>query len=251
MSSQNIHFVTFGDSQKFQKCLNVITQEATSSKLFDYVHSYNETNLNKDFLNKHLSFMKRSRGFGYWLWKPQIILQTFDKMNNGDILIYADSGCQINKEGKQRLQEYIELVNNSNYDNLSFELTYDLTNNSTCCSHLEKTWTKGDLLNFFPINKQSPQLMATAFIIKKSEFSINLVKEWLSLCEQNNYHLINDSPSSIPNEPGFIEHRHDQSLWSVLRKHKGTHIIHLDETWYPNKWDQNIDKPIHARRRRL
>jgi hypothetical protein len=249
MSSQSIYFVTFGDSQKYQKSLDFITQEAIDSQLFTNVFSYNENNLNQDFLNKNLFFMKNSRGFGYWIYKPQVILQSFEKINNGDILLYADAGCQINKEGKQCLLKYIELVNNSKFDNLSFELTY--INDNKTNSHLEKTWTKGDLLNMFPIDKNSPQLVGGVFLIKKSEFTINLVKEWLSLCEQNNYHLINDSPSSIPNEPGFIEHRHDQSLWSVLRKHRGTHIIKLDETWYPNNWNQNKDKPIHAIRRRL
>ncbi len=250
MNKQQIHFVTFGDSTKFQKSVNLITQEALDSNFFDQVHPYTEINLNQDFLNKHLHFMKYSRGFGYWIWKPQVILQTLEKINDGDIILYADSGCKINKEGKQRLQEYIDLVNKSPFDNLSFELTYNEPNN-TQSSHLEKTWTKGDLLNLFPIDKNSPQLMGTVFLIKKTDFIINLVKQWLSLCEQNNYHLITDSRSFSPNEHGFIEHRHDQSLWSVLRKYKGTHIIKLDETWFPDKWEENLDKPIHAIRRRL
>ena len=31
-----------------------------------------------------------------------------------------------------------------------------------------------------------------------------------------NYHLIDDSPSIISNDPSFIEHRHDQSIFSIF-----------------------------------
>lgn len=249
MSTQNIHFTTFGDSQRFKKSVFNITQEAKDSQFFTHIHAYDETNLDQDFLNNHLSFMNSTRGFGYWIWKSQVILQTFEKMNNNDILLYADAGCKINKEGKQRFQEYIDLLNGSPFDNLSFELSYDLSNSKTPNSYPEKMYTKGDLLNLFSIDKNSPQLGATSFFIKKTEFTTKLVQEWLSLSIQNNYHLIDDTPSSIQNEPEFKQHRHDQSLWSILRKYRGTTIVHLDETWYHPNWNNNLNKPIHAIRR--
>jgi hypothetical protein len=44
------------------------------------------------------------------------------------------------------------------------------------------------------------------------------MKEWLELC--CNYHNITDSPSILQNSPEYCEHRHDQSLLSiVLYKH--------------------------------
>jgi hypothetical protein len=36
-----------------------------------------------------------------------------------------------------------------------------------------------------------------------------------------NYHLITDHHSVLPNADGFIEHRHDQSLFSLLMKKHG------------------------------
>jgi hypothetical protein len=35
------------------------------------------------------------RGAGYWTWKPEVIRMTFEKMNYGDELLYADNGCEI------------------------------------------------------------------------------------------------------------------------------------------------------------
>lgn len=43
-----------------------------------------------------------------------------------------------------------------------------------------------------------------------------MVNEWYELgCD---YHNIDDSPSILKNIDGFIEHRHDQSIFSLLTK---------------------------------
>jgi hypothetical protein len=49
-----------------------------------------------------------------------------------------------------------------------------------------------------------------------------------------------------PNEPSFVEHRNDQSIFSLMRKLAGTLIL-PDETWFKD-WDAGADYPIHARR---
>ena len=43
-----------------------------------------------------------------------------------------------------------------------------------------------------------------------------LVNEWYNIC--CNYHMIDDTPSIELNLPGNIEHRHDQSVFSLLTK---------------------------------
>jgi len=43
-----------------------------------------------------------------------------------------------------------------------------------------------------------------------------LVNRWYEFC--CDYHLIDDSPSVVPNLPEFIEHRHDQAVFSLLTK---------------------------------
>jgi hypothetical protein len=64
------------------------------------------------------------------------------------------------------------------------------------------------------------------------------------------YQNINDVKSIKENDKDFIEHRHDQSCFSVVRKHKGTTILDIDETYYLN-FNEHMDKPIHAIRRRF
>ena len=240
-------FVTFGDSIKYKNAVNMIINEAKNMNIFDKIISYDETKLDKEFIEKNKKFItENSRGYGYWIWKPQIIKQTLEHMNEGDTLLYADAGCRLNIQGKKRLLEYKEKTESSEYKNLSFPLIYYFNGSKT--SHLEKTWTKGDVYNMFDIlDKEESQLMATSFLICKCNKTVDMVNKWLEIAEK--YNTIDDSQSKICNCDGFIEHRHDQSIWSVLRKYYGTEILNSDETYHLN-FIENLDKPIHAIRRR-
>lgn len=91
--------------------------------------------------------------------------------------------------------------------------------------------------------KNTGQLMATIFIIRKCEYTVNLVNLWYSTC--CNYHLIDDSPSELPNDCAFVHHRHDQIIWSILRKHYGT-LVASDETYF-NNWEDGANFPILAK----
>ena len=55
------------------------------------------------------------RGFGYWIWKPQILLQCLQQMEYGDILLYTDAGCHINEVGKNMFLAYIKEVKKSSF----------------------------------------------------------------------------------------------------------------------------------------
>ena len=157
-------------------------------------------------------------------------------MNSNDILVYCDSGCEINQKGKNRLQEYFKIVSNSPYGILSFQMS----------QHREYEWTKMDIFKKMAIDIDSStfnsgQLIGGIIIIKKCEHSLKVFKEILEISE--NYNLINDSQSNLKNHPDFIENRHDQSISSIIRKKRGTEIIE-DETVYMN----NDTIPIYAKR---
>ena len=169
-------------------------------------------------------------------------MQTLAKLQDGDILWYLDCGCHIHPGGKQRFDEYNAMLNASDSDNLGFHLAI----------HLEKTWTKGDLLAQYPtVDKETGQMISGIFGLKKSETSTKLVQEWarIMLADPRNN---DDSPSRVQNDASFCEHRHDQSSWSLIRKLRGCVNI-VDETWpgdngetWQHEWIAT--KPFHARR---
>lgn len=189
-------------------------------------------------MKDHGEFIKsHSRGHGYWLWKPYLILKTLREMKDGDVLVYADAGCVLNPSGRQRLHDYVDMARNSSTGILCFELR----------DQLERQWTKGDVFERAKYTGyDTRQICATASVWYNCHQSRELAEGWLLACADENYHFLDDSPSRTPNQPGFIEHRHDQSIFSILMKQAGSAFL-ADETYYLD-WQNHIDKPIHARR---
>jgi hypothetical protein len=159
-------------------------------------------------------------------------------MNENDIVMYADAGCTININGKKRLYEYFDMVEHSIHGMLSFQMP-----------HIEQKWTKMDIFKHLDAYEyqETKQLHATVFIIRKCEHSVDMVNKWYETC--THYDLINDSPSHSKNHPDFSENRHDQSVWSIIRKKYGTVIIENDETYFVN-WNEGYNYPIWAMRQR-
>ena len=233
-----IHFCSFGDSLRYSNSIRRIHNEASSSNWFHSVNVFTEQTLDQAFLNSHSNFMRYTRGFGYWIWKAQVTKQMLDNpnVNEGDIIVYIDSGCHINLQGKERFEHYVKTLQDSEHCVLGFQLPY-----------IEKQWTKMDTLALFPdYIKDTNQLVGGLFMIKKNKQAIDLVQEWQSI--MSNTKFIDDSPSTLANDPIFKEHRHDQSVWSCLRKLRGC-VLFEDETYHEN-WDSEwiMSKPFHAKR---
>jgi len=230
------HFITFGN-EIYHNSVRRICQEANTLHFFDEIKGFTETDLQNDFLfwNKHGQFiLNNKRGYGYWIWKSYLIKQKLEQLNENDILVYCDAGCQVNPNGVERLNEYVDMLrsNKENYGLLSFQLNYN-----------EEQYTKRAIFDIYECSKML-QNMATIVLIKKNNHSINVIREWYSYCE--NYNLINDFTC---NEiPEFIENRHDQSILSVLVNKYGS-IKLLDETYFTN-WNDGREYPFLAKRLR-
>lgn len=207
------HFVTFGDC-RLDSALRRIARQAREMQVFSLIECFNETRLDPLFVSEFKDrLIPGSRGFGYWVWKPQVVLQMLDGMQDGDILLYADAGCHLNVAGRNRLQEYFEMLNEKGH----WLLATQLSNNSP-----DAHWTKGDVFDHFecrhdPEVTLTGQIAATSFLIKKCPESEAFIQSWLNVFRFH-WELADDSLSSSPNLPGFRENRHDQSIFSILAK---------------------------------
>jgi hypothetical protein len=225
---QHKTFMTFGGpTSNFHNSVRRICNEAENLQFFDNIYGFTEMDLKQDtdFWSKHGNFIENNqRGYGYWIWKSYLIQKELNKINENDILIYCDSGCQINSAGKDRLLEYIDMLNNNkeNYGIISFQLEFK-----------ELLYTKRKILEHFSIDYNNDlQNMATVLIMKKNNHSINIIDNWyISNC---NYDLINDN--TYNEDPNFIENRHDQSTLSILVNKYGS-IKLIDETYFHPNWD--------------
>jgi hypothetical protein len=60
-------------------------------------------------------------------------------------------------------------------------------------------------------------VQAGLFIVQKNPKTVNFFENWNKVYE-NNINLFDDSPSISNSEDGFLAHRHDQSIFSILAK---------------------------------
>jgi hypothetical protein len=204
-------FITFGGGgQNYIEAGERLLNQAKLTGYFDKLILYTDADLKEDseFWNQHSDFISNhQRGYGYWLWKSYIIKKTMTMLNDGDTLMYLDCGCEIGGEKQLLIPSFLKQVKEE----------YVM---GTEVVHLEKHWNKMDLvihLNMQDSNfLNTPQHQAGALLFHCCNKTKTLVDEWYSTC--CTYHLIDDSPSTHRNAVGFKEHRHDQSVFSLLTK---------------------------------
>ena len=173
---------------------------------FDEVYSFGPKDIDRDFVQNNIKILQQQRGAGYWLWKPYFVCKTLEKMQDGDLLVYSDSGSYYQSSP----QPLIDLILKEEKGVLSFELK----------GLLEKEYTKRDAFVLMGLDdakySESSQREATFVWMIKNDFTMALAKEYLEYAQDER--IITDLPSENPNHPEFKDHRHDQSIWSLLCK---------------------------------
>jgi hypothetical protein len=216
----SIFFLTFANTN-FMK-LDRIIEQARNFDIFDKIFGLTEYDI-IDFVQKHKEFIHQHRqGYGLWIWKPKIILDTLDKMKEDDILLYCDAGMYLNPNGKKRFKEYLTYLKNNSI------LTF-----STSSEYIAQCFVKNDaIMDYYPEfnNELNITTYAGAMFIKKNNLSINFIKDWLKLCETYNY-LDRSLSINYPEFNYFFGNDCDNGLFNLcLSKHKISATIYPDET---------------------
>jgi len=257
------YFISFA-SPRMKSALEKIVKQSIKMNYFDDIIPYTYNDLTADFTERyHDKLHDNIRGFGYWSWKPEIIKQTLAKMEDGDQLLYLDAGCNLNNHGKDRLKQYFDMLSddtplvtfiNVTKDTLFFNKDIKLPDWPL------KNWIKGDLIDYFNIREQNEILDQQVFfagilLLQKGKISKTFIDKWEETISTD-WSFIDDSPSKSPNLDGFIEHRHDQAIFSVLCNLYPVQQISGCEVVYPkikgrgSDWKKLKNFPIHARRDR-
>lgn len=264
----NFWFVTFGDS-RLKEAHGRIRRQAKKMGVFgDRIRIFNERDLDADFcerMKEHL--IPGSRGFGYWCWKPQVILQVLKEMPEGDVLLYADIGCHLNPKGLKRLEEYRQYAIEHGIVAFQSRALGEAARIDLRFHFLpERQWTKKDMLRHFGVCHdknvlETGQIGSGVVLLQKNTYSCRLINAW-RLCYYDHFELVDDSPSRFPNAADFMENRHDQSVFSVLCKKNGVFTLssgeyaHIrcympeggDKKLWPEYWSELKRYPVHAKR---
>jgi len=237
-----VYLLTFAN-RKWTHAPVRIRQEAETMGIFEDIFVTSETDLDPEFWEKHRNFMthpSNARGFGFYIWKPQIILQTLQRIPANAVLLFVDAGCQLCSEGVPRLREYVRMVSQHPSGILGFDIV-----------HSVEDWTKADTLAYYqltPEERRAPQHASGIILFHNTPAGRAFVQHWRDDCEH--YELVCDQPTGkYPTHPNFRDHRHDQSVYSILFNRYQCCSL-LDETWWEPNWDKNKHYPVHARRLR-
>ncbi|OGI07277.1 MAG: hypothetical protein A2Y40_05420 [Candidatus Margulisbacteria bacterium GWF2_35_9] len=173
---------------------------------FDEVISYSKKDIDTDFYKTNKHILEQKRGVGYWLWKPYFVVKTIDKLKNGDYLFYCDAGAFFLKNVDILINE----MEKAKQDIMGFELPL-----------IEEQWTKKELFINLECNEEeyysSNQILASFMLIKKNKKSSIFCKNWLE-ASCNVINITDEHDKNIKQKNNFIEHRHDQSIFSLLYK---------------------------------
>lgn len=175
----------------------------------DGVFSCKDTDLKKtSFYKKHKKTLDTPKGGGLWLWKPYVILAAMNKINDGDLLIYADSAATM-------INPVDDLIPICKGQGGILLFTNTLTN---------KIWTKRDCFVNMGCDTRKywdyKQVMGGFQVYIKNKLSMKFVTEFLKYCEMPN--ILEDQLAGWPNKcglpdlPGFRAGRNDQSVLSNL-----------------------------------
>lgn len=203
----HIKLVTYSDD-KYRARQKKLCERAFELGCVDDAIEYTREALEEQtFYRENKALLDQPRGSGYWAWKPYIILETLKCMNENDIVVYLDSGDWISSDFRDFVTRKMR--------------THDihLTDGSYPCQE----WTKRDCFVKLGCDAtryhEAIQVEAGIIIAKKNPATIHLLEEWQRWCLDPD--VISDSPNknthSLPNLPGFKEHRHDQSILSIMR----------------------------------
>lgn len=246
IENKNMRMITYGNNLYYDSKKRLV-EEARNFGEFDMIKDFGPEDLSEDFKEKYRDVLMMPRGAGYWIWKLDIIEQSLKDMIDGQILIYLDAGCSFNVKGKKRFNQYIQMLKESNYDIISFQMKKEI----------EREYTTRQIFDALEIKKDgkkacSGQYIATVLIMKKGKHLRLLLDKMKEILEKDMY-LFTDKYNQKQHEENnrFKDNRHDQSVFSLIRKKYGSEVIVGDETWFDNfDSDEAMKYPIHALRKK-
>lgn len=209
-----ITVVNFGD-EKFRLQQRYCSLSSRYLGHADSVISYGPGDI-RDYLDRYPEFGKYKKGFGNYFWKPYIIQKGLESVAEGDYLIYIDSGSFVLKD-LRKLCRYLEQIKK---DILVFESPL-----------ISKQWTKMDAFLLLNADTEeilnSNQLLAGYIVIKNTKEARLFIENYRKTCTDERIVSDMDNVMGSENFSDFIEHRHDQSVLTILARN--SEIVQIEK----------------------
>lgn len=174
------------------------------NKGIDQFILYKRNMIDPEFYKKNAHILQEKFGVGYWLWKPQIILQTMKMMPENSIIIYMDSGLSV----KNTLQPIFDVI--KQHDIIIAE-----DGEKAQKPYLDMMVDKNTIQKIGIDLKQGEHikpLWAAFLVVKNTEKARKFIETWLSFCEQKELitQYLNDQMIL-----GLLGHKYSQSVYTM------------------------------------
>ena len=225
------YFLVYHDNTHTEHLQRLLNSVQHFGKEFEII-IYPKTEMDPVFVEKNKNILTLPRGGGYWLWKPYMIHSIVQLLKEGDVLFYLDSKYYFTEYFMDWVKSLLDSQDMVVFKNKPNEQVYYM-----------KEWCKMDVLDKFGMKEKAFEqnaidVWAGCILLRKTPITESWINEWLEMCTYEN---ITDSPSIFPNEPCFRDHRHDQSLLSIL-----IHKYEIAIPYFEKRYLQNVRIPYEA-----
>ena len=202
--------ISYG-SEQYDKQLEYNGKSALEIAKVNEFYGYKPKDIDHDFREKNKYILDKGRGNGYWLWKPYFLYKTLtEKLNYGDYLIYADAAIMYVDSAKK----LVDFLKEKKLDMYLHRLP-----------HLERQYTKRDAFILLgvdqPFYAETGQFNAAFQIYRKTKFTEFFLGEYLYYAQDKRIITDDSNELGVSNYEDFRDHRHDQSILSLLTKKYG------------------------------
>lgn len=197
-----IYEVSYANGDPFEKYQKLNAMTARIIGRADRTIKYSKKDIPIEYINEHSDIFRYKRGAGLWLWKPFIINETLKIMDDGDWLFYSDASCFFVGSIKKVIKHAIK----NNQSIMLFGLP--LLNRQFCKM---ECFVKMGLEDH-----GENQALGTYILLQKTQKTIDIMQEWLSLCEEEDMITPFKRHHDIPEFHDYFAHREDQSLLSLI-----------------------------------
>lgn len=198
--NRKIIFITYGD-EIYRESLLRLKKMVEDTAIFDRIITYTPADLPEE-LKQH-ELMQYSRGGGYWVWKPYIILKTLTEIaTDDDIVVYSDGGNEIFAD--PLWDKYFDMLNHNGAILFKFW-------------GLMKHWTRRNLLDYYAptCHNLGEMRQCHGALSLWTRRALPVVQEWYDTMIQHPEFVI-DSHDLAQEYSCFKENRHDQSVIACI-----------------------------------
>jgi hypothetical protein len=229
-----IHLVIYSNNEPYNTSKK-LTIESLKHNPNIIIHNYDLNKIkNKEWfynIENLINYNKDGKRDGYYnAWKPFIVKEVYDEMNNDDILYYVDSSQYFIEGFTESIDKIIKIVDKKGI--IAGSIGNDINNldNNTC--------NNIDIWNLIIPNKNNYDLLYKKhvlnswFIIKKNNINKQFINEWVYYTTYK---------SNIFTDP-LITYHHtvDQSIFNILVNKYDLPVFYNENITHNENKDKNL-----------